>query len=418
MDDASIIELQAPPASRAKLQASSQVSFWVLTVLLTFLLAAASAPSPLYPVYQSKFQFSAITLTVIYAVYALGALVALLTTGRLSDHVGRRRVVMLALVVQIAGMIAFIDAQRVEILYLARILQGVGTGMAASAISAWLLDLLPAERQPLGSLVGGIAPMAGLGVGAFGSGLLVQFGPDPMHFVFWFLFVVFALAFGAVLVMPDPVEHMPGWLQSLRPQIGVASVARSMFAALLPSLIAIWALGGLYLSLGPSLAISLLRINSPMAGGLVIAALLGTSAVASALLRRMDSRLLVMRGSLVLLLGVATTLSAVAIGSTIGFYAGALIAGLGFGPAFSGIFRSLALLAPPDKRSALVASIYIALYLAFSIPSIIAGVAVTQYGLRDTTFGYGLVVMILAALTTVALSRQRVGNQSPAIQGA
>ncbi len=395
--------------SRVDSKISRTASFWMLTVLLTVLLAAASVPSPLYPIYQAKFQFSAITLTVIYAVYALGALLALLTTGRLSDHVGRRWVVMLALVFQIASMAAFIAARNVKMLYLARILQGIGTGIAASTISAWLLDLLPKQQQ-LGSLIGGIAPMAGLGVGALGSGLLVQFAPDPMHFVYWLLLIVFSLAWIAVIFMPDLVEHTPGWLGSLHPQIGVSANARSMFAALLPSLVAIWALGGLYLSLGPSLAISLIHAKSPIAGGLVILALLGTSAIASALVRAMEARLAVIRGSFILLLGVGFTLLAVAIGSTIGLYAGAVIAGLGFGPAFAGIFKSLAPLAPPDQRSALVASIYIALYLAFSIPSVIAGFSVTHFGLVDTTYGYGLMVMVLAALTTFVVSRRKIND--------
>lgn len=398
---------RVPEASREGFQISRGASFWLLTLLITFLLAAASAPSPLYPIYQAKFQFPATTLTIIYALYALGALVALLTAGRLSDHVGRRRVVTMALAIQIAGMATFILAQSVEMLYLARILQGIGTGVASSAISAWLLDLLP-EKQRLGSLVGGIAPMAGLGIGAFGSGLLVQFAPDPMHFIYWLLLVIFVVAFIVALVTPDTMDHKPGWLQSLLPQVGVPPSARSMFVALLPSLVAIWALGGLYLSLGASLAISLLRVNSPVAGGSVILALLGSAAAASIIARATDSRLVVIRGSFILVAGVGITLLSVAMGSAPGFYVGAVIAGLGFGPGFSGIFRGLAMLAPPDERSALVAAIYIALYLSFSIPTILAGIAVTSLGLLPTTYGYGLVVMALAAATTVAVSRRRV----------
>lgn len=281
--------IRVPQASREGLQISRVASFWSLTLLITFLLAAASAPSPLYPLYQAKFQFSAITLTSIYALYAVGALTALLAAGRLSDHIGRRRVVAVALAIQIAGMVTFIMAQSVEMLYLARVLQGIGTGVASSAISAWLLDLLP-ENQRLGSLVGGIAPMAGLGIGAFGSGLLVQFSPDPMHFIYWFLLVIFLVAFIVALLIPDTMQQKPGWPQSLLPRVGVPPSARSMFAALLPSLVAIWALGGLYLSLGASLSISLLHISGPVAGGSVILALLGSAAVASIITRGRSAR--------------------------------------------------------------------------------------------------------------------------------
>ena len=387
-------------------------SFWLLATLLAFLLFAASSPSPLYVVYEAKWHFSSITLTAIFAVYALALLAALLTTGRLSDHLGRRPVLMFALVVQIAGMVAFIAAQGVGMLYVARILQGLGTGIATGAIVAWLLDLSPPDNPRLGSLVGSVAPIAGLAAGALGSGLLVQYGPDPLHLVFWLLTAVYVLALAAMLVIPDLVERTPGWLQSMRPQIGMPPAARSLFTASAPSLIATWTLGGLYLSLGPSLAISLLKSDSHIAGGMVIVALAGAGAVASTLVRAADPRVIVIRGSLVLIVGVGITLLAVAIGSAIGLYTGSVIAGLGFGPSFSGVFRSLAPLAPPDKRSALLASIYVVSYLAFGVPAIIAGVAVTLYGLRDTTYVYGLVVMALAAITTVAVSRRRAGSET------
>src|SRR6185436_13312383 len=126
---------------------------------------AASAPSPLYAVYAATWQFSPATLTAIYAVYSVGALAALLISGRLSDHVGRRRVVALAMVIQIAGAAAFIVAQDVGALYAGRLLQGVGTGMAVGPLSAWLLDLLPPENRGFGALIGGVAPIAGLAAG-------------------------------------------------------------------------------------------------------------------------------------------------------------------------------------------------------------------------------------------------------------
>jgi MFS family permease len=384
-------------------------SFWLLAVLLGFFLFAASAPSPLYAVYRSMFGFSPITLTAIYAVYAAAALAGLLLMGRVSDHVGRRKVVVLALVVQIAGFFAFIAAEGVGMLYLGRILHGLGTGIATGGISAWLLDLEPPETPRFGSVVGGIAPVAGLGAGALGSGLLVQYGPDPLHLVFWLLTVVFGIALVAMFVVPDPVDRRPGWLGSMRPQVGVPASARSLFVALAPSLIAIWALGGLYLSLGPSLAITLLETDSQVAGGLVIAALMGSAAVTSALVRQADPRVILVGGSLVLIVGIGVTLVAVAIGSIAGLYAGSVIAGLGFGPAFSGIFRSLAPRAPPDKRGALLASLFIVVYLSFSVPAILAGVAATYFDLRSTTYVFGFVVMALVAMTTIAVTRRGAG---------
>jgi len=200
---------------------------------------------------------------------------------------------------------------------------------------------------------------------------------SPLHLVFSLLCAVYALAFAATPVIADVAKRTPGWLQSMRPQIGVPPEARSLFAASAPSLIATWALGGLYLSLGPSLALSLLKSDSYLAGAGVIVALMGAVAVAATLVRAADARVIVIRASLVLVVGVGIT------------------------------ELSVAPLAPPDKRAGLLAAIFIVVYLAFSVPAFIAGVAVTHYGLRDTTYVYGIVVMTLATMTAVAVWRRR-----------
>src|SRR6476469_9879279 len=260
---------------------SERGAFWLLAVLLGLFLSAASAPSPLYPVYQAEWGFSPITLTEIYAGYAFGALAALLLAGRLSDHVGRRNVTILGLLLELCAMAAFLVAGGADALFVARILQGIGTGVATGSISAWLIDLQPSANPRLGGLVGGVAIMAGLGLGALAAGILVQEARDPLHLVFWLLLAVFALALAAMPAVSDPVPRAPGWLRSLRPEVGIPTVARSTFVVALPALVAAWAVAGLYLALGPSLAISMLDTGSHIAGGGVIAALLGTAAIAS-----------------------------------------------------------------------------------------------------------------------------------------
>lgn len=394
-------------AVRAESDTRRAASFWLLAVLLGFFLFAASAPSPLYAIYASMWRFSSTTVTTVYAVYAAGALTALLTTGRLSDHLGRRSVVMAALVIQAAGMLAFIVADGVAWLYAGRVLQGIGTGVATGAISAWLLDLQPPHDPRRGSLVAGIALLTGLGAGALGSGLLVEYAPNPTDLVFWILIGVYAGAFSLMPFLPDETSRVPGWQRSLKPQVGVPAVARSPFAASAPSLIAMWALAALYLSLGPSLVNSLVTSRNLVLGVLVIVALMGVGAVASAFVANVEPRSLVIRGSLGLVLGVGISLIGVVAESSVVLLAGSAIAGGGLGPAFSGVVRGLGPLAPPEKRGALFAALYIVVYVSISVPAIGAGFAASRYGLRETTYAFGLIVMTLAAMTTIATLRNR-----------
>jgi MFS family permease len=111
-------------------------------------------------------------------------------------------------------------------------------------------------------------------------------------------------------------------------------------------------------------------------------------------------------GLLVLLAGVGLTLIAIRAQSTVAFFAGSVVAGLGFGPSFAGAFRVLTAGAPAGERAALIAAIYVVSYLAFSLPAIAAGVEVTHVGLRDTATGYAVAIMALAGLATLGSARQ------------
>jgi MFS family permease len=383
------------------------VTFWLLAVVLSLFLFAASAPSPLYALYASKWLFSSTAVTLIYAVYAAGALFALLVTGRLSDHLGRRPVVMLALVIQIAAMLAFIRADGIGYLYLARVLQGTSTGIASSVLSAWLVDVESDGRLGLGSLVAGIAPLVGLGLGAFVAALFVRYGPNPLHLIFWALVGTFGVAGVAMIFAPDVAVASPGALRSMIPQVHVPRSARVQFVASMPTSVAIWALAGLYLSLGPALAVALVGSANRLAGGSVIFLLMGTGAVASTVVRRSNPMRLLILGSAVVVVGVAITLAAVAVSSGPLLYVGTAVAGIGFGPAFSGVVRSLGPLAPPEQRGALFAALFTVVYVAISVPTIAAGIATTRFGLTDTTYVYGGIVMALAAVTAMAVWRHR-----------
>jgi len=384
----------------------NRASFWFVAILLGAFLFAASAPSPLYSIYQAQLGLRPITLTEIYAVYALGAVVALLVFGRISDFVGRKPAALAGIAIQLFALAVFIAATGVEWLFVARALQGFATGIAASALSAWLLDLEPADRPGLGSLVGGIAPLAGLGLGAIVTGVLADKAPDPLHLAFWLLAAFFALAIPMTATAPDVISRRPGALHALIPRIGVPQPARALFTITLPSLVAMWAIAGLYLALGGALAAAILHPGSHTAGGLVAGSLLATGAAVSYGTRRVEPIVAVRRGSVALIVGVACSLVAVAAGSFALLVLGAVVAGAGLGPGFSGFVRLVTPLAAQHERGMLVAAIFFVVYTAFSIPSVLAGAATGLFGLPETTFGYGLVVMLLAGATRVRLVRR------------
>ena len=384
-------------------EARRTASFWLLAAILGALLFASSVPSPLYVVYQAEWGFSAITLTSVFAVYALALLSALLVVGSISDHVGRRPTLLAALTVEMAAMLAFGGADGVGWLFAARTLQGAATGTAMGALSAALIDLQPRSKPWLGALAAAVAPLTGLALGALAAGLLVDYGPDPTRLVFWILLGTFALAALALLAVPETVRPDGRWRAALRPRVAVPRGMRTAFVAAIPSLAAIWALGGLILSLGASLTAGVLGDSSHLAGGLPIFVMAGVSAVASVRLRDTPARATARGGLVALIAGIGLALAALDVESSALFLAGGAIAGLGFGPAFAGVFRVLSGLAPPDQRASLVSSVLTVSYLAFSVPAIAAGAVVTDLGLRPTAEIYGGALIVLAALA-LALS--------------
>src|SRR3954470_17483571 len=118
-------------------------SFTAFGLVLVALFFGAGAPTPLYVVYQDRYGFSAIVLTLIFAVYVLALLITLVVFGRVSDHAGRKPVLLVGVAVQLLAMVVFVVADGTATLLVARAVQGVATGLATSALSAALLDTEP-----------------------------------------------------------------------------------------------------------------------------------------------------------------------------------------------------------------------------------------------------------------------------------
>ena len=378
----------------------SSLVFLAIT-LLTFL-AASSAPTPLYHLYQEGLHFSAGTLTLIFGVYALSLLAALLTVGSLSDHLGRKPVIFAALVLNMLAMLLFIHADSVAWLIAARTLQGFATGMATAVLGAALLDT---DRQQ-GPLVNSVAPLLGMACGAMGSSLLVEFAPLPTQLIYWALFALMLVQSLYVWQLPESVSRMPGALASLWPTLHVPPQARRALWLSLPVDIAVWAMGGFYLSLAPSLVRAATGSTSNLIGGGLVAVLTLSGAVMIFSLRNRPADKVLRLGAGLLATGVALILGAVHSASLPLFFLATLVAGSGFGAGFLGAVRSVVPLALPHERAGLMSAFYVLSYLAFCLPSLLAGNLTRSFGLIATTDGYGVVLIILALGALIGLMKQ------------
>ncbi|WP_282398190.1 MFS transporter [Pseudomonas sp. PS01298] len=368
----------------------SSLVFLAIT-LLTFL-AASSAPTPLYHLYQEGLHFSAGMLTLIFGVYALSLLAALLTVGSLSDYLGRKPVIFAALTLDMLAMLLFINEDSVAWLIAARTLQGFATGMATAVLGAALLDT---DRQQ-GPLVNSVAPLLGMACGAMGSSLLVEFAPLPTQLIYWTLLALMLLQAVYVWRLPESVSRIPGALASLRPTLHVPPQARRALWLSLPVDVAVWAMGGFYLSLAPSLVRAATGSTSNLIGGGLVAVLTLSGALMIFTLRNRPADKVLRLGAGLLAIGVTLILTAVHSASLPLFFIATLIAGSGFGAGFLGALRSVVPLALPHERAGLMSAFYVLSYLAFCLPSLLAGNLIRSFGLIATTDGYGAILILLA----------------------
>ncbi|WP_307865530.1 MFS transporter [Streptomyces montanisoli] len=376
----------------------------LLASIIVSFLAASSAPTPVYALYAARWHFSPITTTVVFGVYAVVVLAALLVLGRVSGHLGRRPVLLAALALQAGAMVVFSTAGGVGALIAGRVLQGVATGSALGALGAAMLDI---DRER-GTRANAVAPSLGTGVGALLSGLVVQYLPAPTHLVYLVFVGVFALQAAGVAVLPLPGtgRRAPGLRASLVPELAVPRRLRGPLLAVAPVLFAVWSLGGFYGSLAPALARELAGSDSAVVGGLGLFVLTVVSSATAVSLGRVPPRAVMFLGVTLLVLGSLGTLAAVELSSFAGFFAGTLVSGVGFGAGFQGGMRTVVPLVDEHERAGVLSAVYVICYLGMGLPAVIAGVLVVHGGgLAAATRDYAWFVVALAVATLIALLR-------------
>lgn len=394
------LPLNSSPVDDHRLTRAKQWRIAGLASITVTFLATSSAPTPLYATYQSRWGFSDQMVTVIFGVYALALLVTLLSAGRVSDHLGRRRVLLSGIIVQVLAMVTYVDAHSVTTLLIARVIQGVATGVTLGAVGAAMLDV----DARSGAVANSTAPGLGTASGAVISSFAVQWLPAPTRLIY----LVFA---GILLAQMVWVTHLPetsprhrGAWRSMIPQLTIPPQTRRPLLSAAPVLFAVWALAGFFGSLGPSLIAQLVHSQSVVAAGAGLGVLAGVAAVTTYLLRQWSATRVIVTGTLALSAGAAAVILGVATNSWVVFFAGTTFAGVGFGAGFQGGMRLVAPLAHPDQRAGVLAVLYMISYLAMGVPGVLAGTAVVHgVSLAHTSYFYLAGVIVLSVIALVNL---------------
>src|ERR1700729_2185241 len=297
--------------SRPRFRLPPAGSFVAMAAAFAAFFIAAGAPTPLLRIYEANWDFPASMVTVAFGVYAIALLLTLLIIGSLSGPIGRRPLLIGALALELVSMLVFLVSPSISWIIVARIIQGVATAAATSSFSAAILELAPDKRKHLAGVISGLAPAAGIGVGALFSGVIAQFSSSAAATVWIILAVVMLIALVFAIFTPETATRKPGAVESLRPQVSVPPAARRVFAVTLPSLIAAWLVSALFLGLMPTILRLKFGIDSPVISGLAAFAEQGTGGAVALALAKMKPQRLVFAGGAAIVVGIALFIASI-----------------------------------------------------------------------------------------------------------
>jgi len=384
---------------------SRGVGFAGISAAMVAILVAAGAPTPLLPVYQHQWGFAPWVLTLAFGVYAFSLLVAILVIGSLSDYVGRRPLMIAALGIDLVAMLMFLVAPSIGWVIAARVVQGVATGAASSALSAAVVELAPERFKKLGAQMTSMAPLGGLAIGALFAGVLAQFSSGATFAVWFVLALVMAAGTIFAVFTPETATRKPGALASLNPRISLPVQVRRLYWTSVPGIVGGFMTMTAFMGLVPALLVAVFAVKSPIIGSLLAFVALGASTVASAFSSGVKAPKLRLGGTIAMVVGAVLFIGSIGAVSLPLLWAAAVVGGAGIGASFAGTTRGLVPEVAPHERAGLFTAIFFVGYLAMGSAAIIAGLLIGVVGAAPMAVGYGVVVAIVTLSSVVAMVR-------------
>jgi MFS family permease len=387
------------------------IGFWLAALGFFMNMAYAAVPTPLYVIYERRDHFGALMVTVIYAIYAVGVIASLFLAGHLSDWLGRRRVLIPALLLNAATALIFIFAPSIAGLLIARLLSGVAIGLTTATATSYLVELHARDRPDAATrradVVATASNLGGIGFGPLAAGFIAQFLPSPLRLSYVIFAGALVLLAAILALMPETVTP-PDPRPRYRPQrVAVPRNARGTFFAAAAVGFGSFAVLGVFNSLAPSFLAGTLHYSSHAIAGIGAFTAMFGAAVAQIFLAKLPVRTLLRRSTPATIAGLALMAGAMWIPSLAMFIAGGLIVGAGVGMAFKGALVTAAATAPPQARAEVLSGFFLGSYIGLALPAVGLGVATSLWPAKDVMLVFAAIVAVAITLAVQAATAPR-----------
>jgi MFS family permease len=387
--------------------------FWAVAAAFATIQFGGAVPIPLYGLWREQFSFGNGTLTAIFAIYVLGTLLALLLLAPLSDQVGRRPLLLVALALTAAGTGLFLIANDVAILMAARFVSGLAAGITTATATAALHELQPEERAKFASLTATAVNTGGLGAGTLFAGVIGAYVPNPTKLVFWIYLAIVAAAFLGVITASETVQR-PDRV-SWRPRgLSVPKTRKGTFWLAGTAAFAVFSQLGLYSSLVPSFLAGSLHEHNLAIAGAVSAGIFLVATVTQLSFHQVSPSGAIEVGLVLLLIGLALIELGLWTGSLGVLLSGTFFGGLAVGFGLMGAAATANILASPERRGQVLATFFCCAYAGLSCPALGVGIATDSVSVTTATLVCAVAIGAISVVTIIPFLTGRARAESAA----
>ena len=402
----------ARPASRRH-----GLGFWLAGYVFAVTMAFSAVPAPLYVLYQARDHFGSLMVTVIFSAYAFGVAGSLFSVGHVSDRLGRRRILIFAVAVNMAAGALFLLWPAVPGLIIGRVISGISIGMLSATATAYLSELHAAARpgapRTRAEIVATAANLGGIGLGPLVAGLLAQYAGAPLQLPY-LVFEALMLAGGVALAVAPETVRPPERSRRYRPQrIAIPAASRATFYAAAGAAGAAFAVFGLFTSLAPGFIAGTLHDGSHALAGAATFIVFGGAALAQIATSRATLRGQLGLGLGLLGLGLILVTAASWNPSLPLLLAGGSLAGAGAGAVFKGSISTVLDIAPSHARGEALAGLFLAAYLGLAVPVLGLGLATQAFSARTALLGFSAALAVVLAVVARRLLRSGPARVRP-----